>query len=486
MLTKLYQRLSQDIEKHHFLLMMLQYSVAVIHGFTVYLLSVILSIAQLIMITATIENLEWVQTYKPLMCEWNSHLPGFVFPTQDIESDSEDDSSEGSKQPYSGCKDRRYWASKTTLKAGDELVDDGYYSEENQRLLSIKQSMNSKCHDLIPSSWVAESEEAEGDRDRANQFDKDNSDTVEHALAKSFSGILRPSKGRRVTFNEQVQVLGRRRSSQADHASSTDIPPVTPKYGATYPSLPPVGGDVLDILAQEEEAEYQHRMASEDINCSGTSSPLFQAEPQQTSISPPHSEASSPPSSILASSIPADEADNMRDFKRASSIPLKLQSLLHRNHKSSSRRSATFSEPSVSLNPKQSSLSEQEQGTSSALTPLSFGIRAKRSFSLVLHGDGDSMSMDRDGSVGRKNKNLVYKIVHPQRYKRELEHQLSEQEHQRLLTILQLQHRHLLESGDKTTSETVSHTLAPIRGQDTALCGNAYYYATSAEYVEGL
>jgi hypothetical protein len=98
--------------------------------------------------------------------------------------------------------------------------------------------------------------------------------------------------------------------------------------------------------------------------------------------------------------------------------------------------------------------------------------------------NGSKADKDDHGSIGRKNK-LMYRIVHPQRYKRELEQQLSDKDRQRLLTMVHLQHKHLLESGDNETSEQPSYTLAPISSHDQALCGNAYF-ATSAEYVEGL
>lgn len=563
-LLSLYQRLSKCIEERPYVLLMLQYSIASIHGLTVYVLSVILSIAQLVMITATIENLEWVQSYKPLMWEWDKCFPGFVFPALDIDSDSEDDTLEGSKSLHSAHKDRRYWASRMTLKAGDELVDDGYHSEENQRRMRVKQSMSPtlrrrlvKYQHLVPSYWTPdegnianELEEAEGDRPQKAQ--KERSSAIGRVLPKTLSGALKPSKSKHVTFNEEVQVFGRRRSSQAPHTSSNipqkssmsyeigpnlavsdtkpaegpilanddakvpaTEPPVT-KSSPASPSPPPVGRNVVDSLTQDE-AEYQRRMASQDVNGSGTSSPLFKAEPRQTTISPaasisspPHSEVTFPSGPVSPNPVTVDIVDHKHDLKRAGSIPLKLQSLLHRRNgqKGSSRRSATFSEPgtmdpSVPLSELEDPHEEQEQDGSSPRTSLSLGTRARRSLSLVLprhgHGshytggnntptstganDSDHLSVDHDGSIGRKNKNLVYRIVHPQRYKRELEQQLSDKDRQRLLAMVRLQHKHLLESDDQ---DTLAPALSPISSQDAALCGNAYYYATSAEYVEGL
>ncbi|KAK3818464.1 MAG: hypothetical protein J3Q66DRAFT_337704 [Benniella sp.] len=541
----LFQRLGHFIKQRPFMLLVLQYSIASIHGVTVYLVSVILSVAQLIMIAATVENLEWVQTYKPLMNEWDSCLPGFVFPALDIESESEDDSLEASNP--STLKDRKYWASKTTLKVGDDHVDDGYHSEENQKRMEATQSMDStirrrlvKYQGLSPS--FASEEEYVID------------ETGEIADSRhDHSGALKLSKSKRVTFNEQVQVMGRKRPSRTPRSSYKDAPsmsstprgtgpelaapdaeqeesvandnttvptaePFITKYDTTSPLPSPVSGDALTNLAQEE-AEYQRRMASKDVNGSRSSSPVIEAEPPepQTSTdaslsSPTHPKETSPSGSAPSSPVSPDAAQNTRDMWRAVTIPLKLHSLLHRHHhgqKSPVQHSATFSEPStptsllsqssqLNLPEENDSQQGQEDVSLSPTFPLSLGSRAKRSLSLALprhgHGsdnasmeahDGSKADKDHHGSIGRTNK-LMYRIVHPQRYKRELEQQLSDKERQRLLTMVHLQHKHLLESDDQETSEQPSYPLAPISSHDEALCGNPYYYATSAEYVEGL
>ncbi|KAF9353817.1 hypothetical protein BGX34_011361 [Mortierella sp. NVP85] len=550
----LFQRLGQFIKQRPFMLLVLQYSIASIHGVTVYLVSVILSVAQLIMIAATVENLEWVQTYKPLMNEWDSCLPGFVFPALDIESESEDDSLDASNP--STPKDKVYWASKMTLKSGDDHVDDGYHSEENIKRMEATQSMDStirrrlvKYQGLSPSFALEEEyavDEPEGITNNDHTGDE-YTGRFKRALAKTLSGALKPSKSKRVTFNEQVQVMGRKRRSSSknapsmsstprgagselaasdaeqeesvanDNATVLTAEPFITKYDPASPLPSPVSGDAdaLTNLAQEE-AEYQRRMASKDVNGSRSSSPVIEAEPRMSTdaslSSPTHPKETSPSGSAPSSPVFPDVAQDTHDIRRAVSIPLKLHSLLHRHRhgqKSSVRHSATFSEPSTPTSlPSQSSqmnLPEendsqqgQEDVSLSPTLPLSLGTRAKRSLSLVIprHGHGsdnvsteahDDSKADKDhhGSVGRKNK-LMYRIVHPQRYKRELEQQLSDKDRQRLLTMVHLQHKHLLESGDEETSEQLSHTLAPISSQDQALCGNAYYYATSAEYVEGL
>ncbi|KAG0371127.1 hypothetical protein BC939DRAFT_439279 [Gamsiella multidivaricata] len=571
-LLKLYQLLARCTETHPAVLMILQYSIAIIHGLTVYILSVILSVAQLIMIAFTLENLDWIQSYKPLMCEWDRRFPGFVFPALDIESESEGEDAEDPLVPFHGHKGKLYWASKTILATGGDLTDGGCQSEENQKRLAIKQSMNSILHrrlskyqQWIPIIWSAE----EGSTPEKEIEMGDNGECVssQDTQVRTISEGPRPSKSKRVTFNEQVHVFGRGRSSQVsqsavsspsllahnvtqaatnpstagakqedgtkvakeltiNEASAAGLPTI--KENPSTPSLPSVGGDAPDAMTHEE-TEYQQSTASEDVNGSGSSSPSFQPDSRQTDIlptsspaSPPRSGASFPANLIPASPVNPIIVNEPQDLKRSSSVPLKIHSFLHRHQNSNTkRRSATFSEPrTVSPNPRVTPLQlteptglyaalpasspsqlGQESDTGFPKNPLSFGTRAKRSLSLALprHGhhsnaagtetsDSDNASIDRHGSIGRKNLNFMYRIVHPQRYKRELEDQLSEHERQRLLALAQLQRQCILEADNlPTSSDPVwSDSLAANRNRDTQLYGNAYYYTTQAEYIEGL
>ncbi|KAF9193904.1 hypothetical protein BGZ51_001890 [Haplosporangium sp. Z 767] len=605
---ELYRWLGRSIEQHPVILLLLQYSFATIHGLTVYLLSVILSVAQLIMITATLESLDWIQAYKPLMCEWNHRFPGFVFPALDIDSESEDDCTESLPLDSRGRKGTRYWKAQTTLKRGDDLVDDGFYSDER---MTLKYSMNStlrrrlvKYQQWMPSFWKADEsriqdesddvqDESDDVQDEQTQKDGEGSigeDTQDHyssrirrAFVRTLSGGFKPAKSKRVTFNEQVLVFGRRRSSAASQVSSTAISSMTVATEPAAHQDPPspenrpakdayissdsmmkdpwaspvtvsksitplkssIEQDALAAMTRQEE-EYQRNI--EDVNGSGTSSPLFKPIPQKTlslsnsTLFPPISEvstiSSTSPGTVSANPEASTLAKDTHELRRSISVPMKIGSFLHRHHhhngapqQSTTRHSATFSESgTVSQNPRAlpAHLASQAETNSSMLRPeaiiptpgsksdnttsprssLSLGTRAKRSLSLVLPGlhnnidnvddnnasantaiaDGNSgnTASGHHGSIGRKN--FMYRIVHPQRYKREQEQQVTEQEQQRLLVLAQLQREHILRADDAASPPaiSVSESSADANNTGPVLCGDACYYATSAEYVEGI
>ncbi|KAF9905468.1 hypothetical protein EC991_001635 [Linnemannia zychae] len=565
-LLALYRRMAQCIEERPVVLLMLQYSVAFVHGFTVYLLSVVLSVAQLIMIAATIENLDWIQAYKPLMCEWDSHFPGFVFPALDIDSEEEDEYAHGSKTVSRVYKGGRYWQAQATLKSGDDSVDDGYHSEESQQQLTVRQSMNStlrkrlaKYQNWVPLLWSPEensiqeaseeTEEEQGLDETADHY----SARIRRALVRTLSGgNYKPTKGkRRVTFNEQVMVFGRRRSSQVSQefsvgADSLAITAPSPSSDAVTPpatsasqeeqfstapmmvrdqtslssagpmivsdaSTAPMDCEKLATLTREE-AEYQQKAASEDTNGSGTPSPTF------TPTSPSESAAKA--------------VRESRDLRRSSSVPLKIGSFLNRHQNNSSnnnqgprctspRHSSTFSESSTvsqnprvlpdhlsstsTANPASAPQQDNKQDSGSPRSSFSLGTRAKRSFSLAIprpsnnnnnstsnlvaatEPNKDASTLERSGSGNKKN-NFMYRIVHPQRYRRELEQQLTEQERQRLLALAHAQRDRILaaDSLDGNARFSSSEAAAALRGANSILCGDPYYYATSAEYIEGL
>ncbi|CAO3564230.1 unnamed protein product [Mortierella alpina] len=568
-LLEFYQRLGRCIQEHPAVLLMLQYSVATIHGCTIYLLSVILSVAQLIMITVTLENLDWIQAHKPLMLEWDSRFPGFVFPAMDIDSaDSEDECPDPlACRPRGQRKSSRYWNAQASLKGGDDLVDDGYQSEECQQRWTIRQSMNStlrkrlfKYQQWIPSLWNAEENriqedlehEVEGDAVSAEsqELEERYTSRLRRALVRTLSGNIRSANSKRVTFNEQVLVFGRRRSSQVSQLS----------VSSSTVSMTAIGLDDEHVDAEQSQSSaqqkdiqlsisaakqadhmrgmsdavatnehthhsamvqgellHQQRMASEDANGSGISSPLFKldnsrSQPTQ-SMSPSPTASSSFTSSVAAPSGPVTATT--RDLKRSISVPMKIGSFLHRHQQqnqrsaeplqSTARHSATFSESStVAKNPRalpahlatvdtSAMESESEVPSSPRSLPL-LGMRARRSLSLgtarpnshpsatpSARGDA-STPLERQGSA-RTNKNFIYRIVHPQRYKRELEQQWTEREQQRLLALANLQHRYILAS-DRGENYAPGSTGTEAAGP--SLCGDAYYYATSAEYIEGL
>lgn len=569
-LLAIYKRLAKCIEEHPVVLLILQYSVALIHGFTVYLVSVILSIAQLIMIAFTIENLDWIQSYKPLMCEWDSHFPGFVFPALDIDSEEDDDDAYPSKTVSRVHKGGRYWQAQTTLKAGDDSVDDGYHSEESQQQLIVRQSMNStlrkrlaKYQNWVPLLWspeensIQEASEETEEEQGADETEVHYSARIRRALVRTLSGgNYQPTKGkRRVTFNEQVMIFGRRRSSQASQefpvgneslsftssvssdavkssttsASHAEQAPSTDMISREHQShssagpmiasastTSPMDREKLATLACEE-AEYQQRTASEDTNGSGTSSPTF------TPTSPAESASTVSTTSSCSAAVKSATARIIKqsgDLRRSSSVPMKIGSFLNRHQTSnqeprstSPHHSSTFSESStVSQNPRvlPDHLDPQQDNKQEAVSPrssMSLGTRAKRSFSLALPrpntnnsnhnntaslvtstepNNKDPSPLDRQGSVTKKN--FMYRIVHPQRYRRELEQQLTDRERQRLLALAHLQRDHILAADflDPNARFSSTEAAAALRASDSVLCGDPYYYATSAEYIEGL
>ncbi|KAF9564122.1 hypothetical protein EC968_004625 [Mortierella alpina] len=562
-LLEFYQRLGRCIQQHPAVLVMLQYTVATIHGFTIYLLSVILSVAQLIMITFTLENLDWIQVHKPLMLEWDSRFPGFVFPALDIDSaDSEDECSDShTRTPRGQTKGSRYWNAQASLKGKDDLVDDGYQSEEYQQRWTIRQSMNStlrkrlvKYQQWIPSLWNAEENRIQEDLEQevedsaglteSQESEERYSSRLRRALVRTLSGNIRSASSKRVTFNEQVLIFGRRRSSQAsqssvsssavsmtviridaEHADVEEPHPSAQQEDAQVSasvakqsdhthglSDPTATGDHAQLSTMvQDELLYRERMASEDVNGSGTSSPSF--KPDHSRSQP--TKGSSPPlspSSISGSSSSPVTATT-RDLKRSISVPMKIGSFLHRHQQqnqrsdeplqSTPRHSSTFSESStVSRNPRALpahlaivDTPAVELGTETPSSPRSLpllGLRARRSLSLgmarpnshpsAMQNAKSVASLERHGPSGRTNKNFMYRIVHPQRYKRELEQQWTEQEQQRLLSLANLQQRRILASDQ----EKISATSTAAEAASPGLCGDAYYYANSAEYIEDL
>ncbi|KAF9923224.1 hypothetical protein FBU30_006690 [Linnemannia zychae] len=573
-----YRHLAKFIGERPMILLGLQYSAAVIQGLTIYLVSVVLSIVQFIMIAVTFENLDWIQSYKPLMCEWDKHFPGFVFPALYIDFDDEVKDDPYIKTPPHIPKDRQYWQTRTHLKSDDDSVDDGYYSEESQQQSTTGRSMNSSlrkrfCNyqNWIHMLWSSDDKRTQstsGDTDEEQQSDNsahDYSAKIRHALVRTLSsGDYRPTKGRRrVTFNEQVMIFGRRRSSQVSQEFSLDAeidhttdPIVVPNSihssiaatsqanmeekvgpnteisdgqkglslaGPTSVSISPILSINCENLAtlKHEEAEYQQRAASEDTNGSGSSSPTF----APSISSEPLLIASSDPSSVMpvVDKIVGDSSD----LSRSNSVPTKTGSFLSRRQNSnqepsvtSPRHASTFSESStVAKNPRvlpdhlatsvitnaaaepQQDIMKEAASLTTSRSSFSLGTRAIRSFSLalprssnnstqtpttVVESKSDASIMDQQGS--KMNNNFMYRIVHPQRYRRNLSEKLINDERQRLLALARLQREYILntDSLDANTDSLFLKKTKEACGGNSVVCGDPYYYATSAEYIEGL
>ncbi|KAG0301361.1 hypothetical protein BGZ98_008422 [Dissophora globulifera] len=549
-LKSLYQRLGGCLQKHPGVLRVLQYSIAITHGLTIYLLSVVISVAQLIMITCTIENLDWIHSYKPLMCEWDSYFPGFVFPALDVEDSEDIEQKTQHKQDLNDPKDSQYWKSRATLQSGNDLVANRYHLEEDQRMLAIHDSMSSiirkrlfKYQHWLPTAWAvedgiipeADAAEYQRQQDELNQDTEDTESTgvsskIRRALVRTLSGNLVPAPSKRVTFNENVLVFGRRRSSMTPEMSPPSMPPMTPIASdpATHSSTPAaenpkaVGSrqaafsptSLMPSMDQEalarEEAFYQQSIATEDVNGSRSSSPLFEANSRRSLASP--NTSLSPvlalPSAFSPTSPVFPDVSETTSLKRTSTLPSKIGSLFHGHQnnsisspRSTNRNSATFSEASTvhpiprnmaaylvdsengASNPSRDTPSPRSSLSLSKL-PQPFTLCKNRAIDNVAasslelpteSSDAKSSTTDSLKSTDRKHKNFMYRVVHPQRYKREMQEQSEEERRQGMLALAQIQQQHIRDSydGARTCGNNV-------------FCGDPYYYATSAEYVEGL
>ncbi|KAF9395926.1 hypothetical protein CPC16_006005 [Podila verticillata] len=164
------------IDRHPLALAMVQYSMAATQAFTLYFLSVICSLVHSVMIIATIEGLGWIQTFGPLVLEWDSFLFGAVFLTMEIDL--------GSMDPAS----KSYYIST--------------HEEEARSNLSKRESDKSTpphfLHHYKPSSSVSSNSSS--------------------------------SSNKRVTFDEQVLVLG-----TATVAKHNQITPIDTRIDPSVP-----------------------------------------------------------------------------------------------------------------------------------------------------------------------------------------------------------------------------------------------------------
>ncbi|KAK3842402.1 MAG: hypothetical protein J3R72DRAFT_442979 [Linnemannia gamsii] len=89
-LATLYAYLLTTIDSNPLALMVLQYLAAASRAATIYLVSVIWTLAQSLMWMVTAEGLDWIQSqsFGPLILEWDSFLFGAVFLTVEIHPDS--------------------------------------------------------------------------------------------------------------------------------------------------------------------------------------------------------------------------------------------------------------------------------------------------------------------------------------------------------------------------------------------------------------
>ncbi|KAF9165600.1 hypothetical protein DFQ26_009732 [Actinomortierella ambigua] len=267
LLQDVYQSLARSMNRNPFALLMLQYSIALVHGATIYLLSVLLSLAHLLVIAATMERqLGWRSGFRLLRTQWDIRLPEML----DFEPQAEQQ--DGVVQP------RHRHRYSTRLSSSRQIRSSNRASSPTttRQAISAKSSsvMNSGWNDAlhhrltrwnrwaVPRIWApvssTEQEEKEEydtqEEDYEEIDDDDNVDTtvsppppllrfsegvdntadesypsrLRKAFVKTLSGGFKPaltnhttanhakttnSTRKKVTFSEKVVIWGRRRSS---------------------------------------------------------------------------------------------------------------------------------------------------------------------------------------------------------------------------------------------------------------------------------
>ncbi|KAG0091670.1 hypothetical protein BGZ93_002568 [Podila epicladia] len=177
------------IDRHPLALVMIQYSMAATQAFTLYFLSVICSLVHSVVIIATIEGLDWIQSFGPLVFEWDSFLFGAIFLTMEIDL--------GSMDPAS----KSYYISKHEEEARSYAVSTRGTDKSTPQQLR---------HHNKPSSSIS-------------------------------SNSSHSSHSKRVTFDEQVLVLGTATVAKYPHITPIDtrIDPTVPLTESPTRTSPP-------------------------------------------------------------------------------------------------------------------------------------------------------------------------------------------------------------------------------------------------------
>ncbi|KAG0294004.1 hypothetical protein BGZ96_001916 [Linnemannia gamsii] len=350
--TTLSTSLLTTIESHPLLLMTLQYATAASRAATIYLLSVIWTLAQSFIWMVTAEGLDWIQSreFGPLILEWDSFLFGAVFLTVDIHPDS----------------------------------------------LEFHHAKNASC------VWSS-------------------SEGKQHSRSSSRSSSLNNggASGRRVTFfDEQVMVLGRSGAVGGQQQQQRGITPILinnnscnsysyiqDPHGApimtesptrsTFAISSPSAAPYCPSLSQE--AEYLQR------NYGYSYSNNYQYQYQYTD-SPSSSRSNSCRSSICSVS----SSESIESSSSSDSAVKPTASSTKSHSSSSSRLAALFHHT-----PRHTSTVSHSPPTSSASSI-------------------NSSNAQPSISGTTKSKNLVHRIMHPQKHKREVElqHQIELQQQQ--------------------------------------------------------
>ncbi|KAG0339695.1 hypothetical protein BG004_006703 [Podila humilis] len=174
-------------DRHPLTIAMVQYAMAATKAVALYSLSVICSLVHSVTIIATIQGLDWLQTFWPLVLEWDSFLFGVVFLTMEIDL--------GSMDPAN----KRYYLTKHAEEAEQAR------SQNNSAIIHDKSASQHFHRYAKPSNSVS---------------------SIGSNSSNSSSG-----SGKRVTFHEQVMVFGG--TAAAEHSSH--VSPIDTRVESSLP-----------------------------------------------------------------------------------------------------------------------------------------------------------------------------------------------------------------------------------------------------------
>ncbi|KAG0275817.1 hypothetical protein BGZ95_008346 [Linnemannia exigua] len=336
-LTTLHASLLTTIESNPLALMVLQYLTAASRAATIYLVSVIWTLAQSMMWMVTAEGLDWIQSqsFGPLILEWDSFLFGAVFLTIEIHPDSIE---------HHHAKRCCGWGS---VKG---------HSRNNSRASSLSTSNSS---------------------------------------------------GRRVTFDEQVMVLG---------------------------SASGARGVVTPILVNSSNSYYYSSSSSASYSAFSQDphAPILTESPTRSTFAPAPCPSSLQEAEYLQRNFGygyqfIDSPSSSRSNSCRSSIcSVSSSSSSESNDRESAKPTASMKSNSSS---RLAALFHHSSSSRHTTTTTTFSPTSSSSSSIDLSTQPSSGT-----STDKKSKNLVHRIMHPHQHKRELEHQ-----HQLQLQLQQLQ-----------------------------------------------
>ncbi|KAI1317783.1 hypothetical protein EDD11_007805 [Mortierella claussenii] len=268
-----------NLDKHPIALALLQYSAAATQAAIVYLLSATWTLLQSLAWIITAEGLDWIQTLGPMILQWDSFLLGAIFLTMSIDLD---------------------------------LLDEQLYPN------------------LVP---VKKRQQQQQQKQQQHQYHEYNNSTS-RTSSRSSNGSSSSSQ-KRVTFDEQVMVLGAAAQRSVHRISTVQCHNISSSRSNSSiidPSVPlsesptrttsfyfPVhASDHVLAEMRQEEAEHHMRAIAISKACSGV--PIYFESP-----------SSSPSNSCRSSicSVSSENSDRDISIKPARSASIRLASLFH-------------------------------------------------------------------------------------------------------------------------------------------------------------